>query len=75
MAKIHLNHYHGGNSADKGLFKHHTTLDMSQLQELVEQGIKDNIYFSITPPSGLSEEFAKDGDILVFFDDKRLVSR
>jgi len=75
MAKIHLNHFHCGNSADKGLFKHHTTIDMNQLQDLVAEGIKNDMYFSITPSSGLSEEFAENGDIMVLFDNKRLASR
>lgn len=75
MASIHINNWTGSNLLDKELLKHKTTQPIEKLNEIVLEAVENDYYISITPSKGLSDEFKVKGDILVMFDNRRLVGR
>lgn len=75
VANIHITNWSGSPTKDKGLFVHGSKQPITELGNLVEQAVMYGYYMSITPTQGLSEEYKERGDIIVMFDDRRLVQR
>ena len=68
---IYINDYHL--SGEKiGMFEHNTTKPFEELNSLINNALENNLYISIVPPIGLSEEFKKRGDIIMFYSKRRL---
>jgi len=72
MAEIHIHHGHGSSDYNKGNLIHGSKADYSKLGELVNEAIKNNFYISILPPNALNKEGMENGDVILFFDVKRL---
>lgn len=75
VANIHITNWSGSPTKDKGLFVHGSKQPITELSKLTEQAVMYGYYMSITPTQGLSEEYKERGDIIVMFDDRRLVQR
>ena len=74
MAEVIIHGYYT-NSEDKGNLITGTTKDISELHNLIDEALSYGYYIQIMPSRVLSEERAKNGDVVLMFGKNRLAQR
>jgi len=65
--KIWINNWVGSDAQDRGVVKHGSVLPSDRLCDLVRDAVSFGFYFSVSP--------TENGDMIFFFDTRRLISR
>lgn len=73
-SKVLLLAYHS-NSDDKGKLISNTELELSELNDLINEAISYGYYIQITPSKALVDERKENGDLLFMYSSNRLVQR
>jgi len=74
MANIYIHNYHGSNSNDRGNIVNKTEADRAKLHELIDEALGYGYDVQIQQ-STLTDEAQANGDVILFFSNKRMVQR